>query len=80
MPEQRDALDSRWYLGGGHRSWGESGRPRESFLEEMIPEIYLKLSELKDDSRSSEKEVERKRNRRNCMSKGTEIKLLIYKK
>ena len=49
-------------------------------MEEMIPEIYLKLSELKDDSRSSEKEVERKRNRRNCMSKGTEIKLLIYKK
>lgn len=38
----------------------ESGRSRESFLEKVIPEIHLKLSELKEDSRSSGKERERK--------------------
>lgn len=65
---------------------GESGRSRESFLEKVIPEIYLKLSELKEDSRSSGKERERKGrgksvcSRRNCISKGTEKILFIYRK
>lgn len=44
----------------GHNPECERGRSRERFLEEVIPEVYLKLSELKEESVSSGKEIEGK--------------------